>query len=241
MYIIITIYGRVKMSVMPLFFFWIIVLLDFDLNFIGKRLVFRWELTVFLLLQICFFFVMRYFMKSLSRKNQADIIEAFNSTSRYLDDLLNIDNIYFDQMADRLYPTELQLNKADSSDTEAPILGLNLCISNGTVSTKIYNKRDDFDFDIVNFPFLDDDVPRRTSYGVYMSQCITYARASSNLSDFNCRNKALTTKFLRQGNRYFKLCKAFSKFYRRHSVLLEKYSVSLKTETVYQKQNFTLT
>ena len=62
----------------------------------------------------------RDFMKSLSRKNQADIIEAFNSTSRYLDDLLNNDNIYFGQMVDPIYPTELQLNRANSSDTEAP-------------------------------------------------------------------------------------------------------------------------
>ena len=122
----------------------------------------------------------RDFMKSLSCENQADIIEAFNSTSRYLDDLLNIDNIYFDQMVDRIYPTELQLNRTNSSDTEAPFLDLNLCISNGTVSTKIYDKRDDFDFDIVNFPFLDGDVPRRTSYGVYISQLIRFARASSN-------------------------------------------------------------
>ena len=59
-------------------------------------------------------------MKSLSRENQADIIEAFNSTSRYLDDLLNNDNIYFDKMVDRIYPTELQLNRTNSSDTEAP-------------------------------------------------------------------------------------------------------------------------
>ena len=79
------------------------------------------------------------------------------------------DNIYFDQMVDRIYPTELQLNRANASDTEAPFLDLNLCISNGTVSTKIFDKRDDFDFDIVNFPFLDGDVPRRTSYGVYIS------------------------------------------------------------------------
>ena len=139
--------------------------------------------------------------------------------------ILNIDNIYFDQMVDRIYPTELQLNTANSSDTEAPFLDLNLCISNGTVSTKIYDKRDEFDFDIVNFPFLDGDVPRRTSYGVY----IRFARASSNLNDFNYRNKTLTAKLLRQGYRYFKLRKAFSKFYRRHSALLEKYSVSLKT------------
>ena len=147
-------------------------------------------------------------MKSVSRENQADIIEAFNSTSRYVDDLLTIDNIYFDQMVDQIFPTELQLNRANSSDTEAPFLDLNLCISNGTVSTKIYDKRDDFDFDIVNFPFLDGDVPRRTAYGVYISQFIRFARTSSNLNNFNYRNKALTAKLLRQDFRFFKLRKA---------------------------------
>ena len=105
-------------------------------------------------------------------------------------------------MVDRIYPTELQLNRTNSSDTEAPFLVLNLCISNGT---KFYDKRDDFDFDIVNFPFLDGDVPRRFSYGVYISQLIRFARASSNLNDFNYRNKALTAKLLRQGYRYFKI------------------------------------
>ena len=60
-------------------------------------------------------------MKSLTRENQADIIEAFNSTSKYLGDLLNIDNIYFDQLVDGIYLTELQLNRANSSDTEAPL------------------------------------------------------------------------------------------------------------------------
>ena len=80
----------------------------------------------------------RDFMKSLSPENQADIIEAFNSTSRYLD-LFNIDNIYFKQMIKRIYPADLQLNKATSSDTEAPFLDLNLSISNGTVLTNIYD------------------------------------------------------------------------------------------------------
>ena len=94
-------------------------------------------------------------MLSLSDNNQADIIEAFNPISRYLDDLLNIDNPYFEQMVGQIYPTELQLNKANSSDTEVPFLYLNLSITNGIVSSKIYDKRDDFDFEIVNFPFLD--------------------------------------------------------------------------------------
>ena len=91
-------------------------------------------------------------------------------------------------MVNRIYPAGLQLNKANSSDTEAPCLDLNLSISNDTVSTNFYDKRDDFDFDIINFPFLDGDVPRRTSYGIYIFQFIRFARASTNVSDFNRRN-----------------------------------------------------
>ena len=88
--------------------------------------------------------------------------------SRYLDDVLNIDNTYVDNMVNQIYPSELQLKKASSSDTEAPFLDLHLTISNGFVSSKINDERDDFDFDIVYFPFLDGDVPRATSYGVYI-------------------------------------------------------------------------
>ena len=78
-------------------------------------------------------------------------------------------------MVHRIYPAELQLNKANASYTEASFLDLNLWIHNGIVSTKIYDKRDDFNFDIVNFPFLDGDVPQRPSYGVYISQLIGFA------------------------------------------------------------------
>ena len=107
-------------------------------------------------------------------------------------------------------------------------MDLNLFISNGTFSTKIYDKRDDFDFDTVNFPFLDGGVPRRTSYEVYISQLIRFARASFNVNDFNCHNKALTAKLLRQDYRYHKLRKTFSKFYLQHGGLVEKYNVSLR-------------
>ena len=141
----------------------------------------------------------RDFMLSLSDINQADVVEAFNSTSRYLDDLLNIDNPYFAQMVSQIYPTELQLNKANPSDTQAPFLDLDLSITNGIFSTKIYDKRGDFNFEIVNFPFLDGDVPRSPSYGVYISQLIRFARVCSHVDDFNNRNKFLTSKLLKQG------------------------------------------
>ena len=123
----------------------------------------------------------RDFINDLSSDNQANVIKAFNSTSRYLDDLLNIDNPYFEGMVNQIYPPEYQLNKANTSDTEAPCLDLHVSISNGFVSSKINDKRDDFDFDIVKFPILDGDVPRRPSYGVYISQLIRFARVCSHV------------------------------------------------------------
>ena len=119
----------------------------------------------------------------------------------------------------------LSVNKTNTSDTEAEFLDLHLSISNNIMSTKIYDKRDDFDFEIVNFPFLDGDVPRSTSYGFYISQLIRFARASSYISDFNTRNKLLTRKLLKQGYRYHKLCKTLSKFYRRYYDLISKFQV----------------
>ena len=110
----------------------------------------------------------RDYMMSLSDDKQANVIDAFNTTSRYLDDILNI-NVYFDNMVSQIYPSELQLNKANTSDTKAAFLDLHLSIANDIVSTKIYDKRGDFDFEIVNFPFLDGDDPGSSSYGVYIS------------------------------------------------------------------------
>ena len=108
-------------------------------------------------------------------------------------------------------------------------LNLHLSVSDGFVSSKIYDKRDDFYFDIVNFPFLDGDVPRSTPYGVYISQLIRFARVSSHVADFNAHNKSLTAKLLQQGYRYHRLRKTFSKFYRRHYELVSKFNVGLKT------------
>ena len=93
------------------------------------------------------------FMMFLSDDNQADVIDAFNTTSRYLDDILNIDNIYFDNMVSQIYPSDIQLNNASTSDTEAAFLDLYSSISNDIVSTKIYDKRDDFDFEMSIFQF----------------------------------------------------------------------------------------
>ena len=117
-------------------------------------------------------FLYCYERDSLNHAKEAGVIEAFNSTSRYLGDLLNIDNPYFEGMVNQIYLHVLQLKKA-------PFLDLHLSIANGFVSSKIYDKRDEFDFDIVNIPFLDGGVPRRASCGVCVSQLIRFASLHS--------------------------------------------------------------
>ena len=115
-------------------------------------------------------------------------------------------------------------NKANSSDTEAPFLDLNLSITNGIVSSKIYDKRDDFNFEIVNFPFLDGDVPRSPSYSLFvLLECVLMLMTSTTETYFS------TAKLLKQGYRYHKIRKAFSKFYHRHSESIVKYNIRLKT------------
>ena len=103
-----------------------------------------------------------------------------------------------------------------------------MSITNGIVSSKIYDKLDDFNFERVNFPFLGGDVPRSPSCGVYISRLIRFARVCSNIDGFNNRNLFLTAKLLKQGYRYHKIRKAFSKFYHRHSELTVKYNIGLK-------------
>ena len=81
-----------------------------------------------------------------------------------------IDNPFFYTLFPFIYPKELRLNKTNESDFSAPFLDLDLSKNNGIISSKIYDIRDDFDFAIVNYPHLDGDVPRATSYGVNISQ-----------------------------------------------------------------------
>ena len=97
-------------------------------------------------------------------------------------------------------PTLTAVNKANVSENEASYLDLHLSISNGFISSKIHDKRDDFDFDfdiLVNFPFLNGDVPRRTSYGVYISQLIRFDRVFCHVDAYNARNKCLTPNLIK--------------------------------------------
>ena len=136
---------------------------------------------------------------------------------------------YFEPMVSQIYPTQLQLKKVRSFDTETPFFDVS--ITNGIVTSKIFDKWDDFNFEIVNFPLFGADFPRSSSYGVYIVQLIRFARVCSNVRDFNNRNQFLTVKLFEQGYRYHKMCKALSKFYYGHSEMtkIDNYNIGLKT------------
>ena len=127
----------------------------------------------------------------LDANSKADVISALNNTSRYLGDILNLDNPFFDNLISSISPKELKLNKANNSVTSA-VFYLDMSIDNGKLSLRNYDKRDDFNFDIVNFPYLDGDVPRSTFFGVYISESICFARSCSSVEDSNKRNQIIT-------------------------------------------------
>ena len=122
-----------------------------------------------------------------------------------------------------VYPTELQLNKANTSDKETSFLDLNIKVIGSDVHTSVYDKRDDFGFPIVNFSWLSGDVPRLPWYGVYIPQLVIFARCCTSVSVFNFKNLQLICKLLTQGYRYHKLRKTFGKFFRSYSDLLFKF------------------
>ena len=94
--------------------------------------------------------------------------------------------------------------------------------TNGTVSISVYDKREDFNLTIVNFPYLDRNIPRNPAYGVYISQLVRYARFCSRKDDFIYRHRRLSLKLQQQGYKYQQLMKSFNKFYRSHSDELKK-------------------
>jgi len=120
----------------------------------------------------------------------------------------------------------LSLLQSSNSD-KATILDSDAQINNLHCTIKIYDKRDDFDLNIVNFPHLDGDIPQSPSYGTYQSQLIRFARVCNRVEDFNERNSIMSRKLLKQGFLYHKLRKTFGKFYNRHFDLVKHFNSSL--------------
>jgi hypothetical protein len=138
-------------------------------------------------------------VQKLLRDNNKKLAMSFNHTFRYIDDVLSINNHIFHNYVHLIYPAELEIKDTIESDKSASYLDILLNIDfNGRLTTSLYDKRDDFDFAIVNFPFLCSNIPLSPACGVYISQLIRYARACFAYEDFSKRGKLLTKKLMLQ-------------------------------------------
>ena len=167
------------------------------------------------------------FLQKLVKDKKIHEARAFNFTYRYIDDVLSINNSRFAEFLPLIYPPELEAKETTDTASSASFLDLYLEFDDsGQLSTKIYDKRDDFNFKIINFPNMCSNIPASPAYGVYISQLIRYARASSNYSDFLKRHLHLRNRLLDQGYKKIRLIRSLKKFIFRYQYLVEIYSVS---------------
>ena len=142
---------------------------------------------------------MSEFLQKLVKDKKIHEARAFNFTYRYTDDVLSINNSRFAEFLPLIYPPELEVKETTDTASSASFLDLYLEFDDiGQRSTKIYDKREDFNFKIINFPNMCSNIPASPAYDVYISQLIRYARASRNYSDFLKRHLHLRNRLLDQ-------------------------------------------
>ena len=167
------------------------------------------------------------FVQSLLQAGKKHLAQQFNFTYRYTDDVLSLKNTNFTEYLEFIYPHELEIKETMETAASSSYLDCYLYIDNRKLTSRLYDKRDDFNCPIVNFPFLSNSIPSAPAYGVYVSQLIRYARTCSNYQDFLERGKVLTTKLLSQGYQKTKLVATLKKFCGSHHDLLNLYNVAL--------------
>ena len=168
------------------------------------------------------------FIESLLSAGKKQLASKFNVTYRYIDDVLSIDNQEFHNYLGQMYHAELKIKDTTESNTFASYLDLLLSIwRDGKLRTSLYDKRDDFNFYIRNFPFLSSNIPSSPAYGVYITQLIRYVRACSSYECFIMRAARLSCKLLGQGYVRKRFKSSLMKFYGRYGDLIKHYEVPL--------------
>ena len=172
------------------------------------------------------------FIQGLLKKNEKKLTRSFNFTFRYIDDVLSLNNSRFGDVVDRIYPIELEIKDTTDTDRSPSYIDLHLEIdSEVRLRTKLYDKRNDYNFPIVNFPFICSNIPAAPAYGVYISQMIRYSRACGSYQNFINRELLLTRKLLNQGFLMVKLKSSLRKFYGRNHDLVDRYGISVSQMT----------
>jgi hypothetical protein len=161
-------------------------------------------------------------------KERFRLLTKFKGCGRYIDDLLLINNDdTMKRVMYQMYPKELKLVPDDSDGTITHFLDLTLKVENGFISTSIYDKRDLFDFPVVNFPFLNGNIPSKSSYGVFSGELVRYARGCTFIDDFKLKLAKTISILKKQFFTPRMMKKSWFKFCRKHLFLIQKYGSSI--------------
>ena len=164
------------------------------------------------------------YVEKLSKENLT-LARKFSLNFRYIDDLFVGNFPDFREHIYKIYPRVLEIKPESNNPVEVAFLDLRLKCNNFQVSFSIYDKRDDFNFSIVNFPFIDSCIPKKSALGVFFSQLIRYARLNSTFQGFRDRTKQLKDKLLNQGYYDKELKRIALRFFRDYHDLLSKFDI----------------
>jgi hypothetical protein len=196
----------------------------------SKRLVFQWERLCSATRRFVSTCLWDRLLQGLLKNKDRKLIQTFNSNFHYIDDVLSLNNSRFGDYLHRFYTNGLRI-----------LLMLKVCFSpwpshwnrqRRKIIKKIYDKRDDFTFPIVNIPVISSNIPESSAYGVYISQCIRYSRACVQYRDFLDRAQLLTQNLLKQGYAAPRLKSSLQQFYGRHRNLVDRYEISTSQMTM---------
>ena len=163
-------------------------------------------------------------LDKLIKEGERKLARKFNLSYHYIDDLISFNNKRFKEFISDINPKELTISETTESTSFASYLDLLFTQDkSNNITTKLYDKRDAFGFQIVNFPFMSRNISSAPAYGVYASQLICYARCCSNYSDVLLCRRALVKRLLSQGYKVNRLSNTFKKFYGRHTDLFGQY------------------
>ena len=164
------------------------------------------------------------YVEKLSKENIV-LARKFNLNRRYIDDLFVANFPEFKNHIYRIYPRELEIKLESSDPSNLSYLDLRIKSTNSNLAFSIYDKRDDFNFEIVNYPFSDSCIPKKSALGVYISQLLRYARICSFFQDFKVKSHALVLKLRNQGYKEADLRRLTLKFFKERQELLGKYNI----------------
>ncbi|KAJ8320279.1 hypothetical protein KUTeg_001866 [Tegillarca granosa] len=195
----------------------------------NKQSVYQWDTNCVPLLADLFLYSYESkFLQNLVKSGEKTVAKSFNYTYRYIDGVLSLNNHKFGEYVNAIYPSELEIK--DTTDYPCSASYLDLYLNYDThdmLHLTLHDKCDNFNFSIVNFPFLCSNIPASPAYGIYVSQLVRYGRACSHYGDFLQRSKLLTIKLLTQGYCKPGLIRALKKFYGRHHNIVDKYVVTI--------------